>query len=121
MEVRLAQNYIIYGSANSSNFVVSKILDKDYTDIPLDKLRLSTKQYYSTIFGALQGLHKRVILESNATSFLELEKVIEKLSIDCQVAFNKANADFGYLKQIEELTQRCNTLQAEVSKLKKAK
>lgn len=94
MEIRIGKEWVIYASKNGSNIILSKVPDalQDSHD-PLDPIKLGQKYYYSTIFGAIQGVFKLGVFASDARSFLELEKEIYRISKLCEDAFKEAKAD----------------------------
>lgn len=91
MEIRIGKEWVIQSSGNAMNIILAKVPQdlQDSTD-PIDPIRLSQKFYYSTIFGAITGVFKLGIADSEARTFQDLEKDIHRIAKECQKAFDEA-------------------------------
>lgn len=89
MEIRIGEEWVIYTSKNGSNIILAKVPEQlqDSKD-PIDPMKIGQKYYYSTIFGAIQGVFKLGIHDSEARTFLELEQEIMRIAQLCENAVN---------------------------------
>lgn len=88
MEIRIGKEWVIYTSKNGSNIILAKVPEQlQDSEDPIDPLKIGQKYYYSTIFGAIQGVFKLGIHDSEARSFLDLEQEIMRVAQLCESAF----------------------------------
>lgn len=88
MEIRIGKEWVIFTSKNGSNIILAKVPEQlQDSEDPIDPLKIGQKYYYSTIFGAIQGVFKLGIHNSEARSFLDLEQEIMRVAQLCESAF----------------------------------
>ena len=111
MEIRLNKEWVIYSSKNDAGIILGQIPEKQQDGyVNADKFA-GRKYHYASIFGAVQGAFKYGVNSSDATSFFELEKTIERIAQECQSAFTSEQ-----LKVLQ--SERVQSLQAEIEILK---
>lgn len=88
MNIQIGESWVISSAGNNSGLVLGKI-PKNKEGQEIDATKCSQRFYYSTIFGAIQGLFKQGIIDSEAQSFLELEETIKVIANQCEIAFRK--------------------------------
>lgn len=89
MNIRINKEWVITTSANSMNVVLCRIPESRQNSEDLDTNALSQRYFYSTVFGAIQGLFKYGVNCSDAESFQELATEIQRIAKDCEDAFLK--------------------------------
>lgn len=94
MEIRINKQWVIYTSKNGAGVILGKIPENKQDDPELDvnKLGGNNLHHYATVFGAVQGLFKYGVNDTDAKSFAELETKIERIAQECQSAFIKAQS-----------------------------
>lgn len=89
MNIRINKEWVLASSGNAMNVVLAKIpLEKQEAE-DIDAMKLSQKYFYSSIFGAINGLFKYGVIDSDAKSFLSLEGDIQRIAKACEDAFLK--------------------------------
>ena len=94
MEIRINKQWVIYTAKNGSGVILGKIPEHKQDDAELDVTKLggSNLYHYATVFGAVQGLFKYGVNDTDARSFAELEAKIERIAQECQSAFIKSQS-----------------------------
>lgn len=94
MEIRINKQWVIFTSKNGAGVILGKIPEHKQDDAELDvtKLGSSNHHHYATVFGAVQGLFKYGVNDTDARSFAELEAKIERIAHECQAAFIKGKS-----------------------------
>lgn len=94
MEIRINKQWVIYTSKNGAGVILGKIPENKQDDVELDvnKLGGNNLHHYATVFGAVQGLFKYGVNDTEAKSFAELEAKIERIAQECQSAFIKSQS-----------------------------
>lgn len=94
MEIRINKQWVIYTSKNGAGVILGKIPEnkQDEPDLDVTKLGGSNLHHYATVFGAVQGLFKYGVNDTDARSFAELEAKIERIAQECQSAFIKSQS-----------------------------
>ena len=90
MQIIIGKEWVIYSTKNACGIILAKIpKDKIGQDLDVSKISATAKYHYSTVFGAINGLFKYGIADSEAKSLLELEKDIQRLANQCEKVFNQ--------------------------------
>jgi len=79
MEIRIGKEWVIYSAKNDIGIILAKI-PKQKQEVEFDPSKLSMKYHYSTVFGAIQGVFKYGIVDSDAENFLQLESEIKRIA-----------------------------------------
>ncbi|EMF0780310.1 hypothetical protein [Acinetobacter baumannii] len=88
MEIRISKEWVIYSSKNDAGIILGQIPEKQQDSyVNADKFA-GRKYHYATVFGAVQGLFKYGLNNSEAKSFLELESEIKRIAELCEKAFH---------------------------------
>lgn len=92
MEIRINPQWVIFTSKNGAGVILGKIPENKQDEVDLDVTKLGSQNHhhYATVFGAVQGLFKYGVNDTDARSFAELEAKIERIAQECQSAFIKA-------------------------------
>lgn len=116
MEIRLNKEWMIYSSKNDAGIILGQIPEKQQDGyVSTDKFA-GRKYHYATIFGAVHGAFKYGVNGSNATSFVELEKTIERIAQECQNAFTTEQLKALHLEQVQSLQAEIEALKAQLKK-----
>ena len=75
--------------------------------------------HYATVSGAVQGLFKRGVLDSDAKSFAELEQDLQRIAHDCQAAFSTEQMRVLHSESMRMLMDEYDAIKLELVKLKK--
>lgn len=95
MEIRVNKQWVIYSSGKSRNgggVILGRIPEQKQDDLELDVSKLSSSNlyHYATVFGAVQGLFRYGVNDTDVKSLAELETEIKRIAQECQSAFIKA-------------------------------
>ena len=116
MEIRLNKEWVIYSSKNDAGIILGQIPEKQQDGyVNADKFA-GRKYHYATIFGAVQGAFKYGVNSSDATSFFELEKTIERIAQECQSAFSTEQLRVLQSEQVQDLKAEIEMLKAQLKK-----
>lgn len=116
MEIRLNKEWVIYSSKNDAGIILGQIPEKQQEGyVNADKFA-GRKYHYATIFGAVQGAFKYGVNNSNAASFLEIEKTIERIAQECQSAFTTKQLMVLHSEQVQSLQAEIEALKAQCKK-----
>ena len=116
MEIRLNKEWVIYSSKNDAGIILGQIPEKRQDGyVNADKFA-GRKYHYATIFGAVQGAFKYGVNSSDATSFFELEKTIERIAQECQSAFSTEQLRVLQSEQVQDLKAEIEMLKAQLKK-----
>ena len=116
MEIRLNKEWVIYSSKNDAGIILGQIPEKQQDGyVNADKFA-GRKYHYATIFGAVQGAFKYGVNSSDATSFFELEKTIERIAQECQSAFSTEQLKVLQSEQVQGLQAEIEILKAQLKK-----
>ncbi|MEG2263312.1 MAG: hypothetical protein RSA22_07660 [Acinetobacter sp.] len=116
MEIRLNKEWVIYSSKNDAGIILGQIPEKQQDGyVNADKFA-GRKYYYATIFGAAQGAFKYGVNNADATSFLEVEKTIERIAQECQSAFSTEQLKVLQSEQVQDLKAEIEILKAQLKK-----
>ena len=121
MEIRINKRWVIYSSRNNSGVILGRIPEnkQDDPDLDVSKLGSANMYHYATVSGAVQGLLKRGVLDSDAKSFAELEQDLQRIAHDCQAAFSTEQMRVLHSESMRTLMAEYDAIKLELVKLKK--
>ena len=121
MEIRINKRWVIYSSRNSLGVILGRIHEskQDDPDLDVSKLGSANMYHYATVSGAVQGLFKRGVLDSDAKSFAELEQDLQRIAHDCQAAFSTEQMRVLHSESMRMLMDEYDAIKLELVKLKK--
>lgn len=91
MQIRINKEWVIFSSKNALGILLAKIPEKMQEADTLDTSKISNSsiKHYSTVAGAIKGLFKYAVIDTDIKSLSEFEDRVERLASECTLAFSK--------------------------------